>query len=42
VKKYCYYLNLLELDNDEYVSLEYCKLEYLIDERGYEIDNYNY
>jgi hypothetical protein len=29
-------------DNDEYVSLQYCTLEYLIDEREYKIDNYNY
>jgi hypothetical protein len=41
-EKYCYHLNILQLDNDEYVSLEYCTLEYLIDEREHVIDNYNY
>jgi hypothetical protein len=33
---------ILQLDNDKYVSLEYCMLEYLIDKREHEIDNYNY
>jgi hypothetical protein len=32
----------LQLDNDEYISLEYCTLEYLVDEREHVIDNYNY
>ena len=34
-------LNLLQLDNDKYLFLEYV-LEDLIDEKGCEIDNYNY